>query len=157
MGVISFQPGFRFVRCVYVCLLHFRGGFVFVLSLFQWEGERAPSEHPNPTTKLGSKMGGEFTYQPKWDPKTVLKTTAARLRRLPTESASFCRQAGAKLLEEAVKSSQNSPEPQGLRARDLGGLQWPSSFFGRLNKKYQLSRKGPCNWRWTGLGECPIK
>ena len=28
-------------------------------------------EHPNPTT-VGSKMGGEFTYQPKWDPKTVL-------------------------------------------------------------------------------------
>ena len=23
-------------------------------------------------TKIGSKMGGEFTYQPKWDPKTVL-------------------------------------------------------------------------------------
>ena len=35
-----------------------------------------PSEHPNPTTKMGSKMGGEFTYQPKWDPKTVLTTTA---------------------------------------------------------------------------------
>ena len=29
---------------------------------------RTPSEHPNPTTKIGSKMGGEFTYQPKWDP-----------------------------------------------------------------------------------------
>ena len=28
---------------------------------------RTPSEHPNPTTKTGSKMGGEFTYQPKWD------------------------------------------------------------------------------------------
>ena len=28
---------------------------------------RTPSEHPNPTTKIGSKMGGEFTY-PKWDP-----------------------------------------------------------------------------------------
>ena len=23
---------------------------------------RTPSEHPNPTTKIGSKMGGEFTY-----------------------------------------------------------------------------------------------
>ena len=34
------------------------------------------SQHPNPTTKIGSKMGGEFTYQPKWDPKTVLTTTA---------------------------------------------------------------------------------
>ena len=33
---------------------------------------RTPSEHPNPTTKTGSKMGGEFTYQPKSDPKTVL-------------------------------------------------------------------------------------
>ena len=29
---------------------------------------RTPSEHPNPTTKLGSKMGGEFTSQPKWIP-----------------------------------------------------------------------------------------
>ena len=28
--------------------------------------------HPNPTTKIGSTMGGEFTHQPKWDPKTVL-------------------------------------------------------------------------------------
>ena len=27
---------------------------------------RTPSEHPNPTTKIGSNMG-EFTYQPKWD------------------------------------------------------------------------------------------
>ena len=34
-----------------------------------------PPEHPNPTTKIGSKMGGEFIYQPKWDPKTVLTTT----------------------------------------------------------------------------------
>ena len=24
--------------------------------------------------KIGSEMGGEFTYQPKWDPKTVLTT-----------------------------------------------------------------------------------
>ena len=35
-----------------------------------------PSEHPNPTTKIGGRMGGEFTYQPKSDPKTVLTTTA---------------------------------------------------------------------------------
>ena len=25
-------------------------------------------EHPNPTTEMGLKMGGELTYQPKWDP-----------------------------------------------------------------------------------------
>ena len=31
-----------------------------------------PSEHPSPTTKIGSKLGGEFAYQPKWDPRTVL-------------------------------------------------------------------------------------
>ena len=37
---------------------------------------RTPSEHPNPTTKIGPKMGGEFTYQPKWAPKTVLTTAA---------------------------------------------------------------------------------
>ena len=35
----------------------------------------SPSEPPNPTTKVGSKMGGEFTYQPKWDPRTVLTST----------------------------------------------------------------------------------
>ena len=34
-----------------------------------------PVNIPIPT-KLGSKMGGEFTYPPKWDPKTVLITTA---------------------------------------------------------------------------------
>ena len=29
-----------------------------------WHGlkDRTPSEHPNPTTKIGSKMGGEFPY-----------------------------------------------------------------------------------------------
>ena len=27
-------------------------------------------------TKIGSKMGGEFTHPPKWDAKTVLTTTA---------------------------------------------------------------------------------
>ena len=32
---------------------------------------RTPSEHPNPHQNPGSKMGGEFTYQPKWDPKTI--------------------------------------------------------------------------------------
>ena len=37
-----------------------------------------PVKHPNPTTKMGSKLVGEFTYQPKWttnqneDPKAVL-------------------------------------------------------------------------------------
>ena len=40
----------------------------------------APSEPPNPTTKIGSKMGGEFTQSPKWDPKTVLTTTATHHR-----------------------------------------------------------------------------
>ena len=33
-----------------------------------------PVNIPIPT-KIGSKTGGEFTYQPKWDPKTVLTTT----------------------------------------------------------------------------------
>ena len=36
---------------------------------------RPPANIPIPT-KIGSKMGGEFTYQPKWDPKTFLTTTA---------------------------------------------------------------------------------
>ena len=30
-------------------------------------------------TKIGSKLGGEFTYQPKWDPKTVVTTTATQI------------------------------------------------------------------------------
>ena len=34
-----------------------------------------PVQIPIPT-KIGSKMGGEFTYQPKGDPNTVLTTTA---------------------------------------------------------------------------------
>ena len=33
--------------------------------------QRTSDSEFNPTTKMGSKMGGEFTYQPKWDPKTV--------------------------------------------------------------------------------------
>ena len=30
---------------------------------------RTPSEHPNPTTKIGSEMGGEFTYNQNGIPK----------------------------------------------------------------------------------------
>ena len=40
----------------------------------------APAVNMPIPTKIGSKMGGEFTYQPKWDPKTVLTTTAAWAR-----------------------------------------------------------------------------
>ena len=36
-----------------------------------------PVNIPIPT-KIGSNMGGELTYQPKWDPKTVLTTTALK-------------------------------------------------------------------------------
>ena len=35
-----------------------------------------PSANIPIPTQIGSKMGGEFTYQPKWYPKTVLTTTA---------------------------------------------------------------------------------
>ena len=44
---------------------------------------RTPSEHPNPTTEIGSKMGSEFTYQPKWDPigtENALKVSFTRTR-----------------------------------------------------------------------------
>ena len=33
---------------------------------------RNSSEHPNPTTKIGSKMAGNSPTNQKWDPKTVL-------------------------------------------------------------------------------------
>ena len=50
------------------------GGWVcFHLAMGQIPVPRANIPIP---TKIGSKMGGEFTYQPKWDPKTVLTTTA---------------------------------------------------------------------------------
>ena len=39
-----------------------------------------PVNIPIPT-KIGSKMGGEFTYQPEWYPKTVLTTTATSGKR----------------------------------------------------------------------------
>ena len=61
-----------------------------------------PVNIPIPT-KISSKLGGEFTYQPKWDPKTVLTTTAtsspARLSLAPVVSA--CRKAAqwAQVLE----------------------------------------------------------
>ena len=53
-------------------------------SLYLSEGRQAMGRNPNspevtstnPTTKIGPKMDGEFTYQPTWDPKTVLTTTA---------------------------------------------------------------------------------
>ena len=38
-----------------------------------------PSEDPNPTTKIGPKMRGEFTNAPTWDPKTVLTTANSGL------------------------------------------------------------------------------
>ena len=44
-------------------------------SFVHGSNSRTPSEHPNPTTKNnGSNMGGDFTYQPTWDPQTVLTT-----------------------------------------------------------------------------------
>ena len=46
---------------------------------------RTPSEHPNPTTKIGPKMGGEFTNQPKWDPKTVLTPDGQMSYEFPTQ------------------------------------------------------------------------
>ena len=47
-------------------------------SLSQRCGQMAVGQNPVPPvnipipSKIGSKMGGEFTYQPKWDPNTVL-------------------------------------------------------------------------------------
>ena len=40
------------------------------LTLGNGHGSKAKShsEHPNPTTQMETKMGGEFAYQPKWDP-----------------------------------------------------------------------------------------
>ena len=51
------------------------------LGFSTWPGVKSQIVPPvnirfNPTTKIGSKMSGEFTYQPNWDPKTVLTTTA---------------------------------------------------------------------------------
>ena len=43
-----------------------------------WESHIAMGQNPVPPvnipipTKIPTKMGGEFTYQPKWDPKTAL-------------------------------------------------------------------------------------
>ena len=60
----------------------------------------------NPTTKIGSKMGGEFTYQPKWDPKTALTTTAISLQahpRPPPPCLRFC-SSGAPNLGKKVQA-----------------------------------------------------
>ena len=48
---------------------------------------RTPSERQKKNTKIGPNMGGEFTYQPKWDPKTALTTTATQA---PLSSTSAC-------------------------------------------------------------------
>ena len=58
-----------------VDLLHPGGLFLSLIKFGHGSNSRTPSEHPNPN-QIGSKMGGEFNYQPKWDPKTVLTTTA---------------------------------------------------------------------------------
>ena len=52
---------------------------------------RTPSEHPNPTTKIGSKMGGEFTY-PRMVPLVlthshILNQRAHRIRQASTTTA----------------------------------------------------------------------
>ena len=83
---------------------------------------RTPSKHPNPTTRPGSKLGGEFTYPrmlplthtqplvltqsnhfkqtkmvgaptPKCDPKTVLTTTATDFPNSPRPRIVSCRTA----------------------------------------------------------------
>ena len=46
------------------------------MAMGQQPNRLAPSDDPNPTTKRGPKMGGAFTCHPKWDPNTVLTTTA---------------------------------------------------------------------------------
>ena len=48
-------------------------GFSFHLGMGQKPGPQVNIPIP---TKIGSKMGGEFTYPPKRDPKAVWTTTA---------------------------------------------------------------------------------
>ena len=51
-----------------------RGSSVVSSYMAMGQNPVPPVNIPIPT-KIRSKMGGEFTYQPTWDPKTVLTTT----------------------------------------------------------------------------------
>ena len=93
-----------------------------------------PSEHPIQSNhkNMKPKMGGEFTYQPKWDPKTVLTHShivghlnnpggpKTRMFRLPKQS-----QAGAGFTREprdsfALHLGAGKPRDGLKRGKNLG-------------------------------------
>ena len=94
------------------------------------------TRQPHPTTKTGSKMGGEFAYQPKWDPKTVLTTTAIWLRSMrnlrPWHLCLVCKHtAGSLAAPPAVPLGQSWPFVCTLPATNRRHLEgnWKINFL----------------------------
>ena len=117
-----------------------------------------PVNIPIPT-KIGSKMGGEFTYQPIWHPKTVLTTTATLAFVTLTPVVSFHQGAAACRISAASASSglekKRSLEFDSSETR-LPLLGPPVDYFGRGNlvriSWYQL-----CSVDYFGRGTLPKK
>ena len=116
---------------------------------------RIPSEHPNPATKIGPKMGGEFTSPPKWDqsrlkwvvhsptkmgsPKTVLTTTA--ICRLPLPRGNG-RAPSAAPSPWARRTGARCRSP--TRRFEFFFFPSPVSFFFPFSEKVNLGRR-----RWS--------
>ena len=106
---------------------------------------------PNPTTKIGSKMGGEFTYQPKWDPKTVL-TTAAKSKWPTPRGQESDRRAAAGAAQGTTGGQHAAAEVPGEERLSCG----PSAVAERFQDAQSIGRKGSQEEHVPFLGGAPI-
>ena len=105
----------------------------------------------NPTT-IGSEMGGEFTYQPKWDPKTVLTTAISPMggnvaRDRPLRCFPRCpspprllRRCGSILRVTWIhKSLERGASKKFGKLQQKDGKKFPANFSKQFGKKCQIT------------------
>ena len=109
----------------------------------------ASGEHPNPTTKIGSKMG-EFTY-PKWDPIGFDNHSRMFLCKSVGAAGAFC-------------SCRRRFSGRCTRFQSVGVCVPPKTNHpGALPRTKVITMSMPCNWLWLskpmvpfGVGAPPI-
>ena len=86
------------------------------------------SNHKNP----GSEMGGELTYQPKWDPKTVLTATAKEKKGSAQEVPKPCGSGSLGARQQGLHGGLGKLSPGGLGRSDF---KRESRWLRYLNKR----------------------